>query len=104
MRASDGLMELRGRRLASVQNEHDYLQVRFGADALLNIFNRVLLDGESGLQNLVGSVVTGVDCTQEQIRIHFGSACLSISLEEASWTGPEALALYLGDQPPIIVT
>lgn len=90
------LSVLIGQELVGIEEVHDYHQLHFTRH-LLNVFNSIAIEPHGGPDN-VRRVVTAVDEAEDEIRIRFtDETSITIDLRGPAWTGPEAAALYLGN-------
>ncbi len=97
------MAELRGRSLTSVEFVLDYIQFRFEGSCLttlilpsVSVNGHTLQAGSTGYYDqvcsLIGQQVLGVEVATEELVVLFsGSACLSVSLKDENYPGPEAL-------------
>jgi hypothetical protein len=83
---------------------HDYCQLHFDRDIVLNINNPIQIsDPETEFSELTGMIVLAVHENLEQVRLTFSNYVdLIISLEPRHFQGPEALSLYVPGEPTIV--
>jgi hypothetical protein len=110
----DLLKELRNRAVREARIMHDYIQVEFLDGTVLNLNNDVELDGWSvpytdqpqlPLLSLAGCVVLEVGLTADCFKLTLsGDHFLTMTLKPEAWRSPEALALYVPGEPPVVFT
>lgn len=91
-----------GQKLEAVELVHDYHQMHF-ASHVLNVFNPMVVEerGPSG----DGREVASVRDMPEEIQITLSDGTtITIDMRPPRWTGPEALALYRGDERIVVWT
>lgn len=91
------LSVLVGQELRRIDEVHDYHQLHF-TNYLLNVFNSMEVEKQQEAAGYLQQVAT-VHETETEIRIILaGGTAITIDLEMAGWKGPEALALYHGNE------
>ena len=103
-RASSLLKVIEHRRVTAAQVVHDYVQLAFGEEITISIYNEVQMKPASlQVGEFVGKVVTFADESPELISIKFvdGSE-IAVDLRPAAYRGPEALQLNRAGQPIVI--
>ena len=108
------LNELRDRVVREARIMHDYIQVEFLDSTVLNLNNAVELDGCSVtdthegqllLPSLAGRTVVDVSLTTDCLEIKLsGDHLLAMTLKQEAWRSPEAMALFVPGEPPIVLT
>jgi hypothetical protein len=108
------LNELRNRAVRKARIMHDYIQVEFLDGTVLNLNNDVELDGWSvpytdeaqlPLHSLAGCTVLEVSLTADCLKLKLsGDHFLTMTLKPDAWRSPEALALFVPGEPPVVFT
>lgn len=92
---------------------HDYVQLEFHDNVVLNLNNDLEFDGRCVRANdgtevlriLCGATVREVVQTSESFSLTFsGDHLLTMSLKPDAWRSPEALAMYVPGEPPVVMT
>ncbi|MGH7034690.1 MAG: hypothetical protein ACREFL_13240 [Stellaceae bacterium] len=83
---------------------HDYMQLAFGDNARLSIYNDTsIMPASKELDDLVGQIVVAVSENSDSIEIRFLNATkLIIDLRPDAFRGPEALQLQFPGEPAIV--
>lgn len=105
MSSTDNPMNrLIGLTVTEANKVHDYLQLRFGDSATLNINNKYKLSsGAEDIECVTGHAVLDVKANALFIEIVFIDSCsLIIGLGEDDYNGPEAVEMYVSGCSPII--
>lgn len=83
---------------------HDYIQIGFGRDVGITIYNNWRIQPETAaLQDLVGSRV--IEAVSEALAIVLtldNGTTLMVDLAYDAWHGPEALILYRAGLPTVV--
>jgi hypothetical protein len=83
---------------------HDYVQMVFGTEMRLSIYNDFqLIPEQSRFEGLVGLTVTVVESTKAEVVIHFENGSrLRVDLSASAFRGPEAMQLNRAGHSPVI--
>jgi len=98
------LHNLEGLTVTKVVEIHDYVQLHFGDEIGLSIYNEMQTSPRStGVAKFVGKTVTAVNESDDMIEIRFldGSKVI-VDMHRQAYRGPEALELNRRGQPPVI--
>ena|SRR6185436_10968273 len=107
------LNELRNRTVREARIVDDYIQVEFLDGTVLNLNNDIELDdrpvpytdeAQLSLRYLSGCTVLEISLTSEHLELKLTDHVLIMILKPEAWRSPEALALFLPGEPPIVLT
>jgi len=95
---------LEGLTVSHASIVHDYVQLSFGEQVGLSIYNEISLDPPSTqFELLVGKMVVKILESEEAIVISFlDGSSLEVDLHPVAYGGPEALQLNRQGEPPVI--
>jgi hypothetical protein len=98
------LHQLKGLKITNVIDLHSYVQIHFGTEIGLSIYNdRFITPETTNVQNLVGKSVTSIIEDDDFIIFEFlDGARLNIDMRRQAYHGAEALQLNRRGTPPII--
>lgn len=86
-----------GQELCRIERVHDYHQLHF-TSYLLNVFNSMAVERKQETE-IDSQLVDAIHETDMEVQIVLTSdTTITVDLSAAGWNGPEALALYLGDE------
>ncbi len=97
--------EIRGAIVTKVTRIHDYIQIAFGDDMGISIYNPFkLIPDDADLSSLIGKEVMKVEERDEEyIKLYLADDFqLIIDIHRDTYVGPEALQLNRRNKPPII--
>lgn len=81
---------------------HDYVQLFFPDNIVLNIFSNYVCEGCS-LLDLRGRRVVSVKDLEDIAVIFFDDeTSISINVKNGDYEGPEAMVLYINEEPPVV--
>jgi hypothetical protein len=94
------LKNLVGLHIDRAEMVHDYVQLRFDNDAVLNLYNKVDLIGQSrealAIPSIVGCAVKTAQAVGDAVELLMDRGqLLRISMLDADYRGPEAME-YIG--------
>jgi len=82
---------------------HDYVQLLFEQDIVLNIYNEFKLSNNHDVSSLNGIKVLKVEEKPEAVILYFSNGTrLDIDLRDEAYNGPEALELCVPGQPTVV--
>lgn len=83
---------------------HDYVQLAFGNEVGISIFNEMKINpGSVSVDNLVGKIVAWVKETESLIEINFADrARIDVDMRSIAYRGPEALVLHHQGLPTVV--
>jgi len=95
---------LEGLTVTNSVKVHDYVQLRFGDEIGLSIYNEIEFTPPSTvIAGLAGKRVSVVTERENAIEIRFLDGCrISIDMHREAFCGPEALQLNRRGHPPVI--
>jgi len=97
------LVALVGMEVTDALQVHDYVQLLFEKDILLNIYNAWRLCHGDDLRALTGTTLLMVEEKQDTLIFYFSHGKrLDIHLCDAAYSGPEALELNIPGQPTVV--
>lgn len=104
MATTSPLTCIEGLIVTEAEEVHDYLQLAFGDQIGLSIYNEVSLTPESmRWEQLVGNTVLSVAEEDSFIELTFlDGVRICIDMRPQAWHGPEALQLNRQGQPTVI--
>ena len=91
-----------GKAVTVAETVHDYVQLSFGPDTGLSIYNDFWIAPEARPRDLVGQRVIAVDSTINEALIRFEGSSLTVDLRPSAFHGPEAMQLHRDGHDPII--
>jgi len=97
------LQSLEGQEVTKAIKIHDYVQIAFGDDVGLSIYNDVTLEPDMDISRLLGRRFESACQTGRNIDLLFsGGVILHIDLHPQASYGPEALELNRKGFPPVV--
>lgn len=97
------LHALEGLKVTKAAIVHDYVQLAFGDEIGISIYNKLELSPDARLEDLISKIVLRVEESPNSIEIRFlDGAILAIDLHRQAYRGPEALELNRAGHPPIV--
>lgn len=98
------LRALEGLKVTKVAELHGYVQLHFGAEIGISIYNEIEVSPQSTLvAELTGKTVISVAERENAIEIKFlDKTQLTINMHREAYRGPEALELNRHGHPPVI--
>lgn len=97
------LQSLEGRVITQVTKIHDYVQIAFGDDIGLSIYNDITLEPALDISALMGRRFESVSQSERSIDLMFsGGMVLHIDLHPQASYGPEVLELNRKGFPPVV--
>jgi hypothetical protein len=95
---------LEGLSVTEVKEVHDYIQLLFGKEIGLSIYNdRFLIPRTTKLSDLVGKIITSIAENKDSVSLKFiDGTQLTIDMRDQAYHGPEALQLNYPGMPTII--
>jgi hypothetical protein len=97
------LHTLEGQKVTRATKVHDYLQIAFGDDVGLSIYNDITLEPDVDVSELVGRQLESVIQMERNIDFLFsGGMLLHIDLNPQASYGPEILELNRKGFPPVV--
>ena len=93
-----------GRNVTNCVEIHDYVQLSFGDQVGLSIYNKMaLVPSTARVTELIGEAITSISTTKEAITISFNNGYkLTVDMSEKGYVGPEALQLNRRGRPPVV--
>jgi hypothetical protein len=92
-----------GMSVTNALRVHDYVQLFFERDIVLNIYNEFKLFNGHDLSALNGAKLLEVGEKQDELALYFSNGTrLDIDLRDEAYNGPEALELHVPGQPPVV--
>ncbi len=92
-----------GRVVMNARRVHDYTQLLFERDIVLNIYNEWTLSSGSDMRGLKGAKLIQAEEKCEALHFSFSNGkCLDVALCDEAYNGPEALELCVPGQPPVV--
>lgn len=96
------LSELTGLSISSVENVHDYMQVKFFNGAVLTIYNNCRFEGGAFCKAVGSTVKSATDSGDEVVIMLEGGGSIHIGLQEDDYVGPEAMVLSQEGAPDVV--
>ena len=97
------LQSLEGHEVTQATKVHDYVQIAFGADVGLSIYNDITLEPEADIAALVGRRFESANQSDRYIDLLFsGGVILHIDLHPQASYGPEVLELNRKGFPSVV--
>jgi hypothetical protein len=97
------LQTLEGRKVTQAIKVHDYVQIAFGDDVGLSIYNDIILEPDVDISDLLGRQLESTIQTERRINFRFsGGVLLQIDLHPQASHGPEILELNRKGYPSIV--
>jgi len=97
------LESLVGLVVTQVLRVHDYVQVLFEQDIVLNIYNEFKLSNGHNISALTNTKLLRAEEKGDAVIFYFSNGtCLAIDLREEAYNGPEALELHVPGQPTVV--
>lgn len=102
---TEPLLQLMGKKVIRAQSLHDYVQLFFERDEILNIYNELAVPDELPklLDGLVGSGLAGVQERENLLILRFDNGAeLKVSMRDDAYRGPEAMQLITPGKPTVV--
>ena len=98
------LHSLEGLSVTNVVQLHGYIQLRFGDEIGMSIYNDVSVTPSAiRIDGLVGKMVISITEQEDCINIRFlDGSQLRIEMRQEAYKGPEAIELHRKGFPPVI--
>ena len=97
------LQSLEGEEVTRATKVHDYIQISFGDDVGISIYNDVIFEPDVDISVLLGRILEAVSQTEENINFLFsGGVTLHIDLHSQASYGPEVLELNRKGFPSVV--
>lgn len=97
------LQSLEGQEVTQATKIHDYVQIAFGEDVGLSIYNDITLEPDMDISDLLRRRVESVRQTDGNIELQFsGGVILRIDLHPQASYGPEVLELNRKGFPSVV--
>jgi hypothetical protein len=97
------LQSLEGREVTRAAKVHDYVQIAFGDDVGISIYNDITLEPALDISSLLGRRVESTSQSERNIDLLFsGGITLHIDLHPQASYGPEVLELNRKGFPPVV--
>src|ERR1700744_1320337 len=98
------LQILAGLMITNVVELHGYIQLHFGNDIGLSIYNEITVDPASmHVDQLIGKMVSSIAERDKAIEIIFlDETRIVVDMHRQAYRGPEALQLNQNGLPPVI--
>ena len=101
---TSALHDLEGLTVTKVREIHGYVQLHFGNEVGISIYNEMKVSPDStAIAMLVGKTVAAIDEKDRMIEIAFlDGSRITVDMHRQAYRGPEALQLNRVGQPPVI--
>ncbi|MEA2795507.1 MAG: hypothetical protein QOI87_2887 [Bradyrhizobium sp.] len=94
---------LKGLKVTKVEIVHDYVQLAFGDEIGISVYNEMDISPKIPLERLVSKTVISVKESVNSIDIDFADGIkLTIDMRPQAYQGPEAIELNRVGFPPVI--
>ena len=98
------LHEIEGLTVTSAEVVHDYVQLAFGDEIGLSIYNPIAITPQSiSVDKLIGRIVVSASESADAIELAFSDGVfIKVDMREQAYQGPEALQLDRKGLPIVI--